>query len=205
MIVPAARFDATVTALKAAALRLYPDAERRDYTRVARGGERLRGLEAGLEIAPLFEVAPPRYRPALALKPPLDHPVMREEIFGPLLPVLAYETIEDAIAITRGLPDPLALYWFGAKNARFEAVLTRTRSGAVTLGETVLQAGVSELPFGGVGASGYGRYHGRAGFETFSYERVVFEHSRFSVTKLLRPPYGARADRIIGWLVGRRG
>ena len=204
VLTPAARFDATVTALKAAALRLYPDAERRDYTRVARGVERLRGLEAGLEIAPLFEVAPPRYRPALALKPPLDHPVMREEIFGPLLPVLAYETIEEAIAITRALPDPLALYWFGAKNARFEAVLTRTRSGAVALGETVLQAGVSELPFGGVGASGYGRYHGRAGFETFSHERVVFEHSRFSVTKLLRPPYGARADRIIGWLVGGR-
>jgi coniferyl-aldehyde dehydrogenase len=203
VLTPAARYEETAAALKAAALRLYPDAARRDYTRVARGHARLRALEEGLDIAPLFEVDPPRARPALALNPPLDHRIMREEIFGPLLPLIPYREIDDAAAIVRALPDPLALYWFGAKNERFRAILERTRSGAVAIGETVLQAGVSQIPFGGVGASGYGRYHGRAGFDAFSHERVVFEQSRFSVTRLLRPPFGRRADAIIGWLTGR--
>ena len=204
VLAPAERFDETLAQLHAAALRMYPDAERRDYTSLnsPRAHVRLRALEAGLDVAPLFDAAPPRYRPALALNPPLDHPIMREEIFGPLLPVIAYQIIDDAVAIVRALPDPLALYWFGEKNAGFRTVLERTRSGAVAVNETVLQAGVSQLPFGGVGASGYGRYHGQAGFAAFSHERIVFEQSRFSVTRMLRPPFGRRADRIIGWLTG---
>ncbi len=90
----------------------------------------------------------------------------------------------------------------GAKNERFRATVARTRSGAVSINETVLHAGVPQLPFGGVGASGYGRYHGLAGFEAFSHERVMFAQSRFSLTRLLRPPFGARADRILSWMVG---
>jgi coniferyl-aldehyde dehydrogenase len=167
-----------------------------------RARARLQSLEAGLDIVPLFETPPPRYRPALALAPSLESKVMREEIFGPLLPVIPYADIDEAIAVVRSLPAPLALYWFGDKNARFFRVLERTRAGAVALNETVLHAGVSALPFGGIGASGYGRYHGRAGFESFSHQQVVFEQSRWSLTRLLRPPFGARAERIIQWLVG---
>jgi coniferyl-aldehyde dehydrogenase len=202
VLTPADRYEETLAQLRAAALRLYPDAERRDYSSLnsPRAHARLQALEAGLDVAPLFDASAPRYRPALALNPPLDHPIMREEIFGPLLPVIPYQTLDDAIAIVRALPDPLALYWFGDRNARFAAVLQRTRSGAVAINETVLQAGLSQLPFGGVGLSGYGRYHGLAGFQAFSHERVVFEQSRFSVTRLLRPPFGRRADRLIGWL-----
>ena len=204
VLTPADRFDETIAQLRAAALRLYPDAQRRDFTSLnsPRAHARLQALEAGLEVLPLFDAAAPRYRPALALNPPLDHPIMREEIFGPLLPVIRYQTIDDAVAIVRQLPDPLALYWFGERNARLQTILERTRSGAVAINETILQAGVSQLPFGGVGRSGYGRYHGLAGFEAFSHERVVFEQSRFSATRLLRPPFGRRADRIIGWLTG---
>jgi coniferyl-aldehyde dehydrogenase len=204
VLTPADRYDATIVELRAAALRLYPDAERRDFTSLnsPRAHARLQALEAGLNIAPLFDAAAPRYRPALALNPPLDHPIMREEIFGPLLPVIPYETIDDAIAIVRRLPDALALYWFGDRNARLQTVVERTRSGAVSINETLLQAGVSELPFGGVGLSGYGRYHGLAGFQAFSHERIVFEQSRFSATRLLRPPFGRRAERIISWLTG---
>jgi coniferyl-aldehyde dehydrogenase len=204
VLAPADRFADTVAGLRAAALKLYPDAERRDYTSVnsESAKARLRSLEAGLDVQPLFDAPSPRYRPALVLNPPRDHAIMREEIFGPLLPVIPYNQIEDAIAIVRAQPDPLALYWFGEKNARYRTVLERTRSGAVAVNETVLQAGVSQLPFGGVGASGYGRYHGREGFDAFSHERVVFEQSRFSLTRLLRPPYGARADRILGFLIG---
>ena len=204
VLAPTARFHEIVDQMRAAAVRLYPDAERRDYTAVAseRARSRLASLETGLEISPLFDAPPPRYRPALAINPPLDSAIMQQEIFGPLLPVIPYDKIEDAIGVIRGRPAPLALYWFGEKNQRFSALLERTRAGAVAINETVLQAGVSALPFGGLGASGYGRYHGRSGFDAFTHERVVFEQSRWSVTKLLRPPFDARADRIIQWLIG---
>lgn len=205
VLAPAHRFSELVSQLQAAAVRLYPDPERRDYTAVSseRARARLTSLEAGLDMTPLFEASPPRYRPALAINPPLESAIMREEIFGPLLPVIPYSEIEDAIEIVRTLPSPLALYWFGAKNHRFQAVLDRTRAGAVALNETVIQAGVSALPFGGLGASGYGRYHGRAGFDAFSHERVVFEQRRWSMTQLLRPPFGARAERVLKWLIAR--
>jgi coniferyl-aldehyde dehydrogenase len=205
-LVPAESFDAAVAAFQAAARKLYPDPERRDYTspNSPRARERLAALEAGLDLVPLFEASSPRHRPALALNPPPDHPILREEIFGPLLPVLAYDTLDDAVAIVRRNPDPLALYWFGEKNARFASLLARTRAGAVAVNETVLQAGIPQLPFGGIGPSGYGRYHGKEGFDAFSHERVVFEQSRFSVTRMLRPPYGRTADRILGFLTGAK-
>jgi coniferyl-aldehyde dehydrogenase len=204
LLTPRRRMSETVERLRTAALQLYPDAERRDYTAVAseRAHARLARLESGLDVAPLFDAPPPRYRPALVIDPPQDHAIMRDEIFGPLLPVIPYDDIEEAIAVIRQHPAPLALYWLGEKNARFNEVVRRTRAGAVSLNETVLHAGISALPFGGVGASGYGRYHARAGFDAFSHERVVFEQTRWSLTHLLRPPYKATADRIIGRLVG---
>ncbi len=123
VLTPVDRFEETTAQLRAAALRLYPDAERRDFTslnspRAHRGS----ALWRPGSISSAYST-PPRRAIArrLALNPPLDHPIMREEIFGPLLPVIAYKTIEDAIAIVRRLPDPLALYWFGARNARFES------------------------------------------------------------------------------------
>jgi acyl-CoA reductase-like NAD-dependent aldehyde dehydrogenase len=204
VLAPRRRMPEAVERLRAAAFQLYPDAERRDYTAVAseRAHARLAALESGLDVAPLFDAPPPRYRPALVIDPPLDHAIMREEIFGPLLPVIPYDDIDDAIAVVRRLPAPLALYWLGGRNARFDEVVRRTRAGAVSLNETVLHVGISALPFGGVGGSGYGRYHARAGFDAFSHERVVFEQTRWSLTHLLRPPYKARADRIIKMLVG---
>ena len=131
------------------------------------------------------------------LEPPLDSRIMREEIFGPLLPVVSYDEPADAIAIINGLPRALALYWFGRDPAGLDALLARTLTGTVAVNETVLHAAVETLPFGGVGASGHGAYHGRAGFDTFSHRRPVFTQSRFSLTRLLQPPYGARAERII--------
>ena len=95
----------------------------------------------------------------------------------------------------------MAIYWFGDTNARFDAMMAKTSSGAVSVNETVLHAGVSALPFGGVGSSGIGRYHGKAGFDAFSNERVVFKQSRWSATRLLRPPFGKTADRILKQLL----
>jgi len=128
--------------------------------------------------------------------------VMQEEIFGPILPVVGYESIDQAIAYVNARPRPLALYYFGATDRDFEAVLARTVSGGVTVNNTALHAIQESLPFGGVGPSGMGEYHGRAGFERFSKLKPVFIDGRLSMSALLRPPYG-RAFRAILGLLGK--
>ena len=203
VLVPRARFDALVDALRTAAARLYPDA--RDYTAIPSeaAAERLRTLAEGHRTVPLFAglVEPPLFPPALVLSPSLDSAIMAEEVFGPLLPVLAYDTLDEVVAVIRDRPEPLTIYWFGSDRARMASVLGRAASGAVSVDETVMHAAVPALPFGGVGASGMGRYHGKAGFDAFTHERPVFFQARWTLTKLLRPPFGARADSILARLL----
>ncbi len=203
VLVPRSRFDALVAALREAATRLYPDVS--DYSAISSGAaaDRLRRLVEGHRTIPLFAgaVEPPRFPPALVLSPPLGSAIMSEEVFGPLLPILAYDTLDDVVAVIRSRPDPLAIYWFGSDRTRMAGVLGRTRSGTVSVNETVMHAAVPALPFGGVGASGMGRYHGKAGFDAFTHERPVFIQARWSLTKLLRPPFGARADGILARLL----
>src|SRR6185436_1957571 len=127
--------------------------------------------------------------------------IMQTEIFGPLLPILPYDRLDDALRIVRSLPSPLSIYWFGAKGEAYQKMVASTASGAVSVNDVVVHAAVPQLPFGGVGPSGLGRYHGEAGFRTFSNERVVFTQARFSLTGLLRPPFGSRADRILHGLL----
>ncbi len=115
---------------------------------------------------------------------------------------MAYDDPEDVFAYLDRRPAPLALYWFGRNRAMLTTVLARTRSGGVAINDTVLQVAVEGLPFGGLGASGVGAYHGRAGFEAFSHSRAVFMQSRWSGTRLLRPPYGKLAERILAGMVG---
>ena len=202
VLVPRERRDAFLAAACAAADTLYPDPGGPAYTSVrgAAAQARLAALAAGLDCRPMLAkpVRAPNIAPRLVVEPPLSSAIMRTEIFGPLLPVVSYETLDHAVAIINGLPRPLALYWFGApRGAAFRAVLDRTLSGAVAVNETVLQAAIEALPFGGIGQSGFGAYHGRAGFDTFTYRRPVFIQSRLGVTNLLKPPYGRRAERII--------
>ncbi|MGP7796130.1 coniferyl aldehyde dehydrogenase [Sphingomonas sp. CLY1604] len=118
--------------------------------------------------------------------------LMQEEIFGPILPIVRYDGIDEAIArINRG-PRPLGLYHFGTDAAERRRVLDRTISGGVTLDDVVLHVSMEDLPFGGVGASGMGSYHGIDGFRTFSHAKAVFRQSRFDVARIagLKPPYG---------------
>jgi acyl-CoA reductase-like NAD-dependent aldehyde dehydrogenase len=122
---------------------------------------------------------------------------MREEIFGPILPIVSYRTADEAIAYVNAQPRPLALYVFDHDAGNVERVLGETVSGGATVNETILHIAQDELPFGGVGASGMGEYHGRAGFETFSKRKAVFYQSRFNALKLLRPPYGARFEALM--------
>jgi coniferyl-aldehyde dehydrogenase len=126
--------------------------------------------------------------------------VMQEEIFGPILPVVGYERIDEAIAYVNARPRPLALYYFGAGDADLGKVLARTVSGGVTVNNVGFHVVQEELPFGGVGPSGMGAYHGRAGFDAFSKVKPVFVDGRLSALSLLRPPYGRRFRALLKML-----
>jgi coniferyl-aldehyde dehydrogenase len=129
--------------------------------------------------------------------------VMQDEIFGPILPVLTYRQAQDALAYVDSHERPLALYYFDNDPRRVDRVLNATVSGGVTVNDVIYHIAQHNLPFGGVGASGMGQYHGRAGFATFSKEKGVFLQSRFSALQFLRPPYGPLADRVIRFLLRR--
>ncbi|HEU4517236.1 MAG TPA: coniferyl aldehyde dehydrogenase [Steroidobacteraceae bacterium] len=123
--------------------------------------------------------------------------VMQEEIFGPVLPVVGYDGIDEAIDYVNARPRPLALYYFGARDGDLDAVLRRTVSGGVTVNNAGFHVLQEDLPFGGVGPSGMGEYHGRAGFDRFSKLKSVFIDKRLSASALLRPPYGGRFRALL--------
>ncbi len=152
------------------------------------------------------EAEPPRFMaPTLILNVTEQMRVMQEEIFAPLLPVLPYEGVAEAIDIINRRPSPLALYYFGHDRAEEAELLARTRSGGVTINDVAMHFLADELPFGGVGASGMGAYHGEHGFRRFSHARAVFRQSRLDASGLLglRPPYGARLARSLRLLIRR--
>ena len=122
---------------------------------------------------------------------------MREEIFGPILPVLSIKNADDAIAKINDRDRPLALYWFGEDARARDYILRNTVSGGVTVNDTMWHVAQENLPFGGVGKSGMGAYHGEAGFETFSHMKPVFYQSRFSSGGALHPPYSESTKKIL--------
>lgn len=131
----------------------------------------------------------------------LEKPVMQEEIFGPILPIIEYSDLSEAIAIINEKPKPLALYLFSRNKDIQQRVLQETSSGGVCINDTVMQVGVSSLPFGGVGDSGIGRYHGKASFDTFSHEKSVLKKSFWLDLKWRYAPYAGKLDlikRLIG-------
>ena len=133
-----------------------------------------------------------------------DMTVMQEEIFGPVLPVRKYDSIDGAIGEVNRRDRPLALYYFGRDEAERRRVLDRTISGGVSLDDTIFHVSMEELPFGGIGPSGMGAYHGEPGFRTFSHAKSVFKQSRLDVAGLggLKPPYGRKTDAAIKQQLG---
>ncbi|MEQ8468900.1 aldehyde dehydrogenase [Coleofasciculus sp. E1-EBD-02] len=121
-----------------------------------------------------------------------DSPVMEEEIFGPILPVLEYQDLNDAIAQINARPKPLALYLFSKDKQKQQQVLQQTSSGGVCLNDTVMQVGVTTLPFGGVGDSGMGNYHGKASFDTFSHFKSVLKKGFWFDLNWRYPPYNGK-------------
>ncbi len=195
--------------------RMYPQLqENPDYTRIIDAAHyrtlahllndaRQKGAQA-IQINPAKETCDENNRvfpPTLLLDVTDDMNVMRDEIFGPILPVVPYQTLNDAIDYINARPHPLALYYFDSNSSRVNNVLARTTAGGVTVNDCIFHVGQTRLPFGGIGPSGMGHYHGVHGFETFSKKKGVFLEGRWTPLSLLRPPYGGIARRILSFLV----
>jgi len=141
------------------------------------------------------------FAPTAVLDAPPSTALMREEVFGPVLPVVTYRHFDEALDYVNARPRPLSLYVFDDDHARIERVLEACTAGNVAVNDCVFQFAQSRLPFGGVGLSGMGAYHGRAGFLAFSKQMPVFRQARWPATAWVRPPYGARAERLLRWLL----
>jgi aldehyde dehydrogenase (NAD+) len=126
---------------------------------------------------------------------------MQEEIFGPILPVITIAGLEAGLQQVRSRPKPLALYLFSNNKAAQRRTLQTTSSGSVCFNDVVMQAGATALPFGGVGESGLGSYHGRAGFLTFSHQRSVLERPFWLDLPFRYPPYKGKLG-LVKWLLG---
>lgn len=209
VLAPRGKVDAAVEAIAGAARALYPEIDTtEDYTAIVsdRHFARLKAMVeeakgAGarvVEIGSQNALHPKRKLPlTLVVDPPAETAIMREEIFGPILPVISVASADEAIATVNRGDRPLALYWFGADDAARDKVLARTISGGVTVNDTLWHVAQEHLPFGGVGKSGQGAYHGVAGFDRFSHLKPVFYQSRFANARLLHPPFSAKTDKLL--------
>ena len=211
VLIPAARRDELVQLCGETISRLYPRlVDNEQYTRIVSRAhyERLASYVAEAEAcgARVVTINPAQepctienrvFPPTLVLDPPDTLRVMREEIFGPILPVVTYQRLDEAIAFVNARPHPLAFYYFDEDLRRADDVVRRTLSGGVTINDCVFHLGQHNLPFGGVGQSGTGHYHGFDGFATFSKKRAVMVQRRLATTALFRPPYGARMRAVL--------
>ena len=214
LMVPAEQEDEVIGSVISGVSAMYPSLlQNDDYTSVVNGRnyERLQGYlaDAKEKGAELIEVNPAGedFGSSNGNKMPLtivrgvndDMKVMQEEIFGPILPVMTYQTIDQAIDYVNGHDRPLGLYYFGKDKAEEEKVLTRTISGGVTVNDVLFHNAMEDLPFGGVGPSGMGNYHGHDGFKTFSHPRAVYRQPGMDIAKLsgFKPPYGKQTEATL--------
>jgi coniferyl-aldehyde dehydrogenase len=217
LLVPRALCHEFMAAMQSAVAAMYPAIlDNPDYTSVVsdRHFQRLAHLVAdaqarGATAVPMAaaagspdatESASRKFPPTLLVGVDDDMAVMNEEIFGPVLPVVPYDSLDEAIAYVNRHPRPLALYWFGANREHRDRVLQGTISGGVTTNDACWHVSQEYLPFGGVGASGMGAYHGERGFLTFTMEKPVFHQARLNGIALFRPPYGRRFEAVLSLL-----
>jgi len=191
----------------------YPSLDSVDYTSIidARAFERLlsaldEARSRGAQVIPLlpgpaFDAARRKIAPHVVLDAPADCALMKREIFGPILPLVGYKRVDEAVSAINAGDRPLAFYPFSQDAQLIEQLLAQVMSGGVSVNDALMHVGQHDLPFGGVGPSGMGCYHGREGFETFSKMRPVFRQARFSPLKYMAPPYGKFADRLLAFLI----
>ncbi|NVK23011.1 MAG: coniferyl aldehyde dehydrogenase [Kangiellaceae bacterium] len=204
-----------IKSLKQAAKQFYPNWQKQDLTAVSsdKQFERHQAMlldaqEKGAQVEFLVDVTEQKsigrkMAPSVILQATEDMLVLQEEIFGPTLPILTYQTIDEVVTFINKRPRPLGLYLFSYDKKVTEKVMTETISGGVTLNDTILHVSQESLPFGGVGNSGMGHYHGIEGFKTFSKAKSIFKQSRFAITKLMYPPFGNFANRMYRIMRGK--
>jgi coniferyl-aldehyde dehydrogenase len=214
LMVPEDKADEAVAGVTGAAAAMYPRIlDNDDYASIVsdRHFERLQGLVADardkgaevIEVNPAgedFANANQRKMPLTVLRGVNDSmTVMQEEIFGPLLPVMTYKSVDQAVDFINEHDRPLGLYYFGEDKGEQERVLTRTISGGVTTNDVVFHVSMEDLPFGGVGPSGMGSYHAIEGFREFSHARAVYHQPKIDIAKLggLKPPYGKATEQSV--------
>lgn len=219
LLVPRTQEERVIAGLREAVARLYPRLlANEDYTSVidARHRERLQALldDAGARGAEVITVNPAGedFAAATTNKMPLflvrnvkpEARVMREEIFGPILPIVTYDRTDDAVAYINAHERPLAVYYFGEDAAEERRVLDRTVSGGVTLNDVMFHALAEDLPFGGIGPSGMGSYHGFDGFKTFSHAKAVYRQPKLDVAGLagVKPPYSDKTQKTLKREIG---
>ncbi|AMV44051.1 coniferyl aldehyde dehydrogenase [Paraburkholderia caribensis] len=213
VLVPRGKEQAFIERARSRMVRLYPDFARNpDYTSIIspRHFERLQRLadearEQGAQLHPLTDAAPDasvRRFPLVAVtQAPDTSTLMQEEIFGPLLPVIPYDSLDDAIAYVNARPRPLSLYLYDDDKAAIARVTHETIAGGMSVNETLMHLACESLPFGGVGASGMGAYHGYEGFVTFSKMKPVLTQARFNARGLIAPPYGRRVRALLSLMM----
>ena len=214
VFVPRDRMGEFVESSKRSVAKMYPTLlDNPDYTSVvnARHFERINGYvdearERGVEVVEINpadedfrQQSAHKIAPTLLIDPPEDSAVMQEEIFGPVMPIKSYDSLDETLDYVNSHDRPLGLYYFGTDQQETERVLNQTTSGGVTLNDVVMHVAQENLPFGGVGPSGMGAYHGEDGFRTFSHAKAVFKQATFNPAEKLglRPPYG---DKLMGLL-----
>ncbi len=216
ILMPQSDVDDFVASAQAAVTAMYPTLkDNPDYTSVLnqRHHDRLTDHveDAKAKGAIVVEINPAdedfsqqehyKIPPTLILNPTEDMTVMQEEIFGPLMPVVGYESLEEAIAYVNDHERPLGLYFFGSDKGEQDRVLTNTTSGGVTVNDVIMHVSMEDLPFGGVGPSGMGHYHGIDGFKEFSHAKSVYTQTWFDAAlAMFRPPYG---QKLRGFLSSR--
>lgn len=213
--VPAARLETFINTFRQTTATLYPTLlDNPDYVAMINGRHfdrirsyledaRQRGVRV-IELNPAEEDwahSPERRKIPLHLiiDPPDDLLCMQDEIFGPILNVISYREVDECLHAINGRPHPLALYYFGWDKTEQAHVLAHTQSGGVTINDVAMHFACDDLPFGGIGASGMGNYHGFEGFKTFSHARAVYRQSRIDLMKLAGtlPPYSDKVDRMM--------
>ena len=135
--------------------------------------------------------------PHLVLDSSRGMKILEDEIFGPILPIITYENLDEAIDYINDRPRPLALYLFSCDKAIQQRVLSETHSGGVCINDTVIQTAIDSLPFGGIGNSGMGHYHGWEGFQSMSKAKSVFRKGRINSAKTIYAPYGRTVQKLL--------
>jgi coniferyl-aldehyde dehydrogenase len=210
---PSDKIDEFVRLAQKIVPRMYPSLASPDYTSIIDEKSFLRltaaldeARQRGARVIPLlpgpeFDAATRKIAPHIVLGAPVDSALMQREIFGPILPLLQYHTLDDVIAEINDRDRPLAVYPFSKDEAFIQRVLDQVMSGGVSVNDALFHVAQHDLPFGGVGPSGMGHYHGREGFDTFSKLRPVFRQAPVSALKFFGPPYGAKMDALLKFLI----